>query len=126
MIFTAYGHPNIRATHPTTLEFTKDAHLTTNGDCIVGIMANFSLQQLKKFLHSKKITITIQADKLMETITAVPNQSFSDNKELVIRTTPFTSPRTFATHADKSSKDIDRKLVALLKNSEQKITVTIK
>ncbi|HIG98004.1 TPA: DUF371 domain-containing protein, partial [Candidatus Woesearchaeota archaeon] len=42
-IFTAHGHPNILATHRTTLEITKDSELTTRGNCVVAVAADFSL-----------------------------------------------------------------------------------
>ena len=41
--FNAYGHPNISAKHKTTLMLTKEKHLTTKGDCIVGINAEKTL-----------------------------------------------------------------------------------
>ena len=48
--FTCYGHENIASKHKTTLEFTKDKELGLEGDCIVGVKADFSLLQLKKFI----------------------------------------------------------------------------
>ena len=60
--FKAYGHPNITAKHKTTLEFTKDENLSLRGDCIVGVKADFSLSEIKKFIKSllsKKIKIVI-------------------------------------------------------------------
>lgn len=122
--FSVYGHKNIRATHKRTIEFTKDADLTRQGDCIVGIKADFSLQELLKFLNLNKIRITIAVDDLTDTLTAIPNKNFNSDKELVIRLGDFTSERTFATRADKSSLDMDRKLVGALKNGS-KGTVTI-
>jgi hypothetical protein len=35
----ARGHKKIRGTHRTTFEFTKEAHLTERGDCIIGVRA---------------------------------------------------------------------------------------
>ena len=61
--FHAYGHPNILATHKTTLEFTKDSELSLKGDCIVGVKADFDLNEIKKFvknLKSNQIKIIIQ------------------------------------------------------------------
>jgi hypothetical protein len=124
MKFTAYGHPNIRATHPTTLEFTKDSNLTVRGDCIVGVNATFG-KELKRFLDKPKITITIEAAGKSETITATKNPTFSSNHELVIRTTSFTSERTFATHADKASKDLSRAFMKVIQNPNTKITISI-
>jgi len=33
----AYGHGKIRATHPNTLEITKEGELTERGDCIIAV-----------------------------------------------------------------------------------------
>ena len=129
--FSATGHQNIKATHKTTLEFTKDNHVTKSGDCVLGINANFKLEELKQFLNKKQIKITIiieienPKETITETIKAVPNPNFSDEKELVIRTTDFKSPRTFATHADKASKDISRKIAERAKNNQRPIRITI-
>ena len=40
--FPCYGHENILSTHKTTIEFTKDSELTLDGDCILGIKADFN------------------------------------------------------------------------------------
>ena len=122
-IFTASGHPNIRATHKTTFEFTKENHLTTKGDCIVGINATFT--NFKEILHKDRLVITIEADGIKERITAQPNPAFSDNKEIVIRKTAFVSSRTLAINADKAAKDLSRELITILKKPETKITVNI-
>ncbi|MGB7789195.1 DUF371 domain-containing protein [Methanoregula sp.] len=34
------GHPFILGTHPTTFEVTREEHLTSNGNCIIGIAAD--------------------------------------------------------------------------------------
>jgi len=122
--FAIYGHKNVLSTHDTTIEFTKDANLTKKGDCVVGVKANFSLIQLRKFLNLKKIKILITTDDLKEVITAVPNKNFKNNYELVIRKTDFDSERTFATGADKASSDLSRELVSALRNGK-KALVTI-
>ena len=33
------GHKNILSLHQKTLEITKDDELTSNGDCIVGVLS---------------------------------------------------------------------------------------
>ena len=62
--FACYGHENITAKHKTTLEFTKSNELSLKGDCIIGIKADFSIKEIKRFIESlgnnKKITITIE------------------------------------------------------------------
>src|SRR5512136_3384941 len=40
------GHPLVLGNHPTTFEVTRDDHLTKNGNCIIGIMADKGCQEL--------------------------------------------------------------------------------
>ncbi|OGM01962.1 hypothetical protein A3K72_00150, partial [Candidatus Woesearchaeota archaeon RBG_13_36_6] len=108
MQFTAHGHPNIRASHKTTFEFTKDRFLTKTGDCIVGVNADFSLSELKKLLKNKRIKITIKVDKKIEEIIAQPNKGFDSEHEIVIRKTNFVSKRTLAINANKAAIDFDK------------------
>ena len=44
--FSAYGNPNVKVTHRTTIMTTKDAHLTQKGDCIAAIKAEKALADL--------------------------------------------------------------------------------
>ncbi|HIP75502.1 MAG TPA: DUF371 domain-containing protein, partial [Thermococcus paralvinellae] len=39
-IIHCYGHENIKATHKSTLEITKEDFLTPRGDCIICIKAD--------------------------------------------------------------------------------------
>lgn len=129
--FNACGHPNILATHKTTLEFTKDAELTLKGDCIIGINADFELSRLKEFIKkakNKKLAITIETAsklKIKETIKAELNPGFNSDKEFVVRKTDFVSERTFAIKADKSAFELNGHLINFLKKKENKISVII-
>ena len=129
--FHAYGHANIRATHKTTLEFTKDAELTLNGDCIVGVNADFDLEKIKALIKNSKngkITLIIETTdkKIKETINAELNPGFNSNKEMVIRKTDFLSERTLLIRADKASFELKRDLIEYLKQKQNKITVILK
>ena len=143
--FTCYGHENVTAKHKTTLEFTKDEELSLEGDCIVGVKADFSFDSLKKLINkienkheNKKITITIKTinntnnkikdeDKIKniteEKITAEINPAFNSYNEIVIRKTNFISKRTFAIKADKSSSELNRNLIDFLKDKANKVMV---
>jgi len=123
--FQAYGHKNIRATHRTTLEFTKEEDVTLTGDCIIGVCATFELQHLKPFLTKEKIKIIIRTDGMEEEIIAVPNLGFMSDKEMVIRTTGFLSERTFAVYATKSAVGLRKDFKSLLCRPETVVTVTI-
>ena len=132
-LFTCYGHDNITCKHKTTLEFTKDKDLSLKGDCIVGVKADFSLVQLKKFIKSlgnnKKITITIEAInkdyKITEKINAEINPGFNSNKEMVIRKTDFISERTFAIKSDKAACEVTAGLVSFLKDRNAVIEICL-
>ena len=143
--FTCHGHENITARHKTTLEFTKDENLRLEGDCIIGVGADFSLEGIKKFITSlgnnKKITITIKKldycnkgsnsndfnkkimknqkndGKIIEIINCAINPDFNSDREIVIRKGDFISERTLGIKADKAAKDIDRIWAALLRNN---------
>jgi len=123
--FQIKGHENVLATHPTTLEFTKDIELTEKGDCIIGVSSTFDSKKLRKFLKCNKIKITITADKIRETITTKPNANFSDDKEIVIRIGTYQSSRTFANDADKASKHLSRELIYYLQNPQNKAIVEV-
>ncbi len=129
--FNAFGHPNITATHKTTLEFTKDSVLSLKGDCIVGINADFKPDELRKFISkvkNKKILITIQAasnGSINEKITAEINNGFQSDKEIVVRKTGFLSERTLAVNSSKAAGDLSRQLVGFLQKNSNNVCVTL-
>lgn len=153
--FTCYGHENITAKHKATLEFTKDKDLRLEGDCIVGVRADFSLLQLKKFIktlkNNNKVIITIKPIKnsnntktidnknkiennieknkikneIIEKINAEINPNFNSDKEMVIRKSDFVSERTFAIKADKAAFELNNGLVGFLREKGNKIRVIV-
>jgi uncharacterized protein len=126
MRFYISGHEHMMATHHSTLEFTKDAHLTKRGDCIIGVNANFSIDEIKNILEKETITITITLGNLKEVITAKTNKKFNHSHEIVIRKKDFISDRTLGIKADKAAIDLNRELIAKLKNPDNKALVEIK
>lgn len=132
-VIVAFGHKNILAIHPSTLMFTKENHLKTTGDCIVGVNADKGLmdfnESFKEMLKKETSTLTInlQATGLTEKIHAYgsPKLFLTHPTDIVIRKSDFISDRTMAIHADKSSSDLSRQLVEKLKDPKQKIVITI-
>ena len=115
MMFRACGHPNIKATHKNTIEFTKEDYVSPEGDCIVGVRADFDAAELKRFVKNHQhVKISIKTGGLKETITAKTNPDFNDDKELVIRLGEYSSSRTFAVRADKAAKHLNRELIKAL------------
>jgi len=121
MEFFIYGHPNISATHKTTLEFTKDKEVSKKGTCIVGVNADFSFSEIKKLLKSKKIKIIIEDGEIIADV----NPNFKDKREIVIRKSDFKSKRTLGINANKAAINLSRKLVEKLQNPKTKIKVKI-
>ncbi|MEK6959657.1 MAG: DUF371 domain-containing protein [Nanoarchaeota archaeon] len=124
--FKARGHANIVADHPTTLEITKDSHLSPRGDCIVGVSADFDTKALQEFLSgAKSLCFTLRCQGFKECIRATSNQAFKADKEIVIRRGPFISDRTIATGADRACFDLSREFVEIIKNPDAVIEVII-
>jgi len=115
ILFHAWGHRNISANHKTTVEFTKDEHVTPAGDCIVGVAADFDASKLKQFVKKYAFAkVTLRMGCLVEVIHARTNPLFDDDRELVIRLGEYASPRTFGVRADKAARNFDREFVRAL------------
>ncbi len=122
--FFCFGHKNILAKHRNTLEFTKDKDLTLNGDCIVGVNANFDLKEIKKL--TGEVTILLETENNKDEFQCTINKEFNDAHEIVIRTTDFLSNRTLGINATKAAKDLNRDLIEELKDESVKLKITIK
>jgi len=132
-IILGYGHENIQATHKTTLEFTKDKHLSRKGDCIVAVAADKTLADLnpefKENLRKPhaKLTILIEAGGIAEQVNAhgSPQLFLTHPTDMVIRKSDYVCSRTLAIHANKAAQDLSRELVEKLKKPQQKVKITL-
>jgi uncharacterized protein len=132
-VIHAFGHPNIRSSHPTTIMITKERQVTQRGDCIVAVDADKSVADLsaefKKALRkpNAKLTIQLEVDGLVGQINAYgsPELTLNHPNDLVIRTSEFLSDRTLAVKADKASGDLSKAVVEKLKNPKQPVTLTL-
>ena len=126
MEFIVIGHKNILGMHSKTIEFTKDAGLTKKGDCILGVSADFDIDQIKAEMEGKKkVNVRIKVGDLEDSFTADVNPSFSDSKEIVFRKSEFVSDRTLGVNVSKACIDINREIVEKLKNPEIKMEVML-
>ncbi|MGB9709848.1 MAG: DUF371 domain-containing protein [Infirmifilum sp.] len=130
----ARGHPNIKASHRTTLEITKDAWLTPRGDCIIAVSSNKSASdlnpQLKKALKDGLwLVFIISALKINEYDYLVargsPSLLFTDSRSLVIRKSSYIDGRTIAINSNKAAKDIHLKIREYLKSPDATIRVLL-
>ncbi|MEM2105894.1 MAG: DUF371 domain-containing protein [Candidatus Bathyarchaeia archaeon] len=132
-VIAARGHANIRATHRSTLEITKDSELTRRGDCIIAVSADKALADLsvefkKCLLNEKaKITILIEANEISEVVKAFgsPKLILTHPADIVVRKSDYVCARTLAIKADKAACDLSRRLVEKLKDPRQKVKITL-
>jgi len=127
-IITFSGHPNIRATHRTTLEVTRAPYLSKAGDCIIGVMADKACSNLQHELQ--KILKTDNS--VVEAVIEVKEESFRmvgrgsgsltlrSKDDVVFRTSAFTCTRTVAIKCNASAADLPRHMVELLRDPRTK------
>ena len=131
---TASGHENIEATHPTTLEITKEKRLSRRGDCIIAVGADKSLADLsdefKECLRkpNAKLTLTIEVDGITEQISAQgsPNLILTHQFDMVVRKSSYVDDRTLAVKANKAAHDLSREFVEKLQKPKQKARITLR
>lgn len=129
----AHGHENVTATHRTTFEITKETHLSRDGDCIIAVGANKSLDDLspdfKENLRKDgaRITVLIEATGVTEIVTAIGNSRLAlmHPTDIIIRKSGYVCNRTLAIHANKAANELSRELVNRSRNPNQKIRITL-
>jgi len=133
-IINAKGHPNIRATHKTTMEITRDPELTPRGDCIIGVKADkaakdLSPQTLNLIKTPAPILIIIylpQHDTYDHFYAhGNPNLNPTHPASIVIRKSTYIDPRTIATQSQKAANDLQQHIKNHLKNPDTHIQLII-
>jgi len=132
-IVQASGHPKILASHSTTLEITKEAHVTERGDCIVATNASKGAADLSRDFaklvqnDAAQVALTIKAANLSETITGRGDKRLvlSHPTDLVSRKSNYVCPRTLMVQANKSASDLSGELVGVLRDRSSRIIIEI-
>ncbi len=130
--FRAWGHPNIRVRHRTTLMVTRDPELTPRGDCIVAVRAEKGLAdlnpRLRKAARSREaeITLTLEAEGYIFNVSGRgdPRLMLTHPSDIVARKSRYICPRTLMVEADKAACDIPEGLRRALQR-EIPIQITI-
>ncbi|MHA1684627.1 MAG: DUF371 domain-containing protein [Promethearchaeota archaeon] len=132
--FFARGHENVLSTHNTTVEFTKDEHLTKRGDCIIGIAASLSpvefkagTRELLRALPRRHFLVELNAGSFTDRFDGWgdPLLSLDNSREMVFRKSNFISGRTVLINCNKAAADIDRNLVDLMKSGIERVNVKL-
>jgi hypothetical protein len=131
----AWGHPNIRATHRTTLEFTKETHLTPRGDCIVAVRADRGSLELRGEFREAvrkedaRIEVVLEVEDFREVVSGFgsPAITLSHPTDFVVRKSRYVCPRTLMIRADKAAYDLPRPMIERLRYTDTlcKITITV-
>jgi len=132
-IILGYGHENIKATHKTTFEITKEHQLSRRGNCIVAVSADKAIADLnpefKENLRKEnaKITILIEAGEASDVVNAFGSSRLilTHPTDMVVRKSNYICNRTLAIQADKAAYDLSMKLVEKLTKPKQKIKITL-
>ena len=126
------GHRNVRATHRSTLEITREDFLTPRGDCIICVSADKALSDLSEdfkeaLRRGARLRVIIRAGDITDELTAYgsPKLRLESPVSIVIRKSDYIDARTLAIRANKAAKDIKRELVELLRNPETSVTVEL-
>lgn len=119
----AHGHEHVRATHASTVEITRDDWLTPAGDCIVGIGANRAPADfVPAFVRAARspaarIELDLVTPAARDRIVGQGHRdlTFNSKRCLVARTSDYVDDRTILVGADRAAADLDRQLVAALR-----------
>jgi hypothetical protein len=131
--FKARGHPNITASHRTTLMVTREPDVTLRGDCIVAVAAEKGLRDLdrrvKEAMCSRDagIRLILQADGLTFQVSGRgdPRLTLSHPTDMVTRRSSYVCDRTLMVGADKAAYDLEPRLVRMLQKREQVVNITL-
>ncbi len=129
VVFEASGHRNVVGTHRTTLEITKESHLTHGGTCIVATDSTLALGDLDEHIRNlaqkseTRIILRMSVNGLTETIIGrgSPGLKYRSGTCMVARTSEFECDRTLMINADRAAGDLDRDFVKMLRDSEVRV-----
>ncbi|WP_290900397.1 DUF371 domain-containing protein [Ferroglobus sp.] len=133
-IISAYGHENIKATHKTTFEITKEKDLTPRGDCIIGVRADKSIRDinddLKRILRREErveVVLNLPDYGLEERLFGFGSKrmSFEDESDVVVRKSDFVCGRTLLIKSNKAARDLNREFVELLRDRKTLIEMLV-
>jgi uncharacterized protein len=132
--FHATGHPAVLSTHPSTIEITKVAHLSSRGDCIVAVNSTVGPSDITGELRTailtpkSRIRLVLTAGSFTFAVTGQGDDrlNLSHMTDLVIRKSRFVSDdRTLMIHADKAARDLPREMVLLLRDPKTTVTIEL-
>ncbi|MEB3806512.1 MAG: DUF371 domain-containing protein [Desulfurococcales archaeon] len=127
--FTAWGHENIKALHKTTLELTRESHLTPRGDCIIGVRSELAVGDLPGWFKAQArdpealivLVLCSARERICDSIVGSghPGLSFEDRIRIIVRKSTYIDGKTLMIKASKSARDLRRDLVQALARGDR-------
>ncbi len=113
------GHVNVSATHRSTIEITRDDHLTPLGDCIVGVKADKALidfsEEFKRIARADDsviIAVLITRNNVDVVIgKGSKDLVLNDDRRIIIRKSSYIDDATIMINANKAAIDLSRSLI---------------
>ncbi len=120
------GHKNILSTHKKTIEITKEKRLTPQGDCIVGVGAEYACtdipDEMKRRIrdpnHAIRVSIVVGGHRFEITGRGHERLTLKHAGDIVVRKSGFVCSRTLAVRCDRASDDIPREMIRQLQDPE--------
>jgi len=122
-VFKAAGHENVRATHRSTLEVTREDWLTPRGDCIVGVSAEVGAAGLPEWLREAArdpgsvIVLVLCSGPVCDSVAGRgdPRITLDDPDRIVVRRSSYVDGKTLMVSASKAAAGLRRDLVERLR-----------
>jgi len=132
-IIRCRGHPCVLGTHPTTFEITCEEHLTSNGNCIIGVAAEKGCAGLSpefRQLLSREDAIldtSIEANGIVVKIRSrgSPHLTLDHPTDMVWRRSGFTCGRTIGICSDHVALTLPRDLIACLRQGTDMVVTLV-
>jgi len=122
-VFHAWGHHNVRATHKSTLEITREEYLTPRGDCIIAIKSEKAVSDLSPEVkwaircNNAKVTLVLRLLDIEEVVSGRGSERLplASPLSIVCRKSDYVCPRTLMIRCDKAALDVSREMVEHLR-----------
>lgn len=125
-VFEARGHVNVRASHRSTFEVTREDYLTPRGDCIVGVSSEAAAADLPGWLkdwlrRGGAVVVVLEAGGIVDAVAGRgdPRMTFEDRVRMVFRRSDYVGPETVLVGASKAARGLRRDLVEALRRGER-------
>ena len=118
----AAGHPAVTGRHGKTLELTTDPDITARASCVLGTSADPLPGGLERLRG--RVRVRLAVGDLTAVVEGEVNPAYASTSRLVVRRSDVLDPDTFLVNASAAAADLDRALVARLRDPAARLELT--